>query len=115
MLEVRAGRFVGLWILAFTLLAGPVQAECASCCPSDSEQNLEIGSLGCCGNPCGVAFERPDSDRAATSIERHSFGLVVMSTVATPLSGDLRAGEISSATFDLSPPVPSSTPSPLRL
>jgi hypothetical protein len=71
--------------------------------------------LGCCGSPCGVAFERPDSDLAATSIERHSFDLLVISTVVAPFSGDLRAGEISSANFDLPPPAPSSTSAPLRL
>ena len=116
MLGVRASRFAGLAFLAIALLAGPIQAECSSCCPSPTEGNLEIGSLGCCGSPCGATLERPDSDRAATSVERHSFDLVVMSGAAlAPHSGDLRAGEISSASFDLPPPVPSSTPSPLRL
>src|SRR5262249_35456830 len=115
MLGVRASRFAGLAFLAIALLAGPIQAECSSCCPSPTEGNLEIGSLGCCGSPCGATLERPDSDRASTSIERHSFDLVAMSVVLPPLPGDLRAGQISPTSFDLPPPTPSSTPSPLRL
>jgi hypothetical protein len=111
----RARRVTGLLTLAFALLAWPVQAECASCCPNYSDRNVEIGSLGCCGSPCGVTLERPDFERASPSVERHSFGLVAMAVVLSPLPANLRAGEISPADFDLPPPAPSTILSPLRL
>src|SRR5215510_13772165 len=101
------GRSVGLLLLAFALLAGPVSAECSSCCPSPAERNLEIGSLGCCGGPCGVTLERPDSDRTISTVERHSSGLVVLSAVLTQPPYDLRGCALATSAFDLPPPATS--------
>lgn len=109
------GRSVVLLFFALGLLAGPASAECSSCCPSPAERTVEIGSLGCCGGPCGVTLERPDSDRAATSVQKNSVDISTTSVVELPLSDALRAGDLTLSAFDLPPPSSYSTPSPLRL
>jgi hypothetical protein len=108
-------RSAGLVVLAIALLAGPLSAECSSCCPSVAERDLEIGSLGCCGGPCGVTLERPDSDRAAPNVQKSCLDLSATSLVLPSLPADIRAGELAVVSFDLPPPASLSIATPLRL
>ena len=62
-----------------------------------------------------MTLERPDADRAASSVERTSFDLAVADAAPTQPPADLRAGSLAPSAFDLPPPAFFSLSSPLRL
>src|SRR5262249_43660419 len=102
-------------VLAAALLSGPAEAACSSCCPSESERELALGSENCCGDNCAPILERAPADSIPAGGYRSLAAPVAVTVAAASIPlPEFGAAPPAAAAFALPPP-PQPRPSPLRL
>ena len=106
---------IALAVLGAALLAGPAEAACSSCCPSQGQRELALGSESCCGDECAPILERAPADAVPAGFHHSCTTPDAVAVAASPIPiPRLSAFSVATAAFDLPPPE-QPRPSPLRL
>jgi hypothetical protein len=112
--EGRMRKGISLAVLAAALLAGPAEAACSSCCPSEAQRELALGTENCCGDECAPILERAPADSVPAGGHRSWPGPIAAVAVAPIPLPEPSAVSTAAAAFDLPPPL-LLRPSQLRL
>src|SRR5580765_6111356 len=113
--EGRMRKGIALAVLAAALLAGPAEAACSSCCPSEAQRELALGSESCCGDNCAPILERAPADSVPAGGHRSWPGPIAAAVAVAPIPlPEPSAASTAAAAFDLPPPL-LLRPSQLRL
>src|ERR1700758_2435426 len=97
----RIRRGIGLSVLAAVLLAGPAEAACSSCCPSEPQRELALGAMDCCGNQCAPSLERAPADSVPAGAYRSCPAPVSIAVAGAEVSRPSRiSGAPAAAAFD---------------